>query len=140
HREDLAHVLRECLAKGGGVGKYWTPVVPLNDQAFPERFSPVRYPEDDKLIAIRPQERGNNRHTVSRLGEGKQGVGSAAFEQDFGFYVRQTASRIELHAHRVTWLQQQQRIGCKAADIDRFGCANVEGRSARGQYLVRLQW
>jgi hypothetical protein len=55
-------VLRERLAKGCGVGKYWTPVVPLNDQAFPKWLSPVRYPEDDKLIAIRPLERSTDRN------------------------------------------------------------------------------
>jgi hypothetical protein len=47
--------------------------------------------------------------------------------------------RVELHAHRVTRLQQQQRMAGEAADIDHVGGAHGERRRARGQDLVGHQ-
>ena len=101
--------------------------------------APVCYAEDPQRIAICSQERRNDRHALPGFRERQQGVGRAAFEQDVGFDVCQTARRIELHAHRVARLQQQQWMGRKAADVDHFAGSNVERWIARGQDLVRQQ-
>ena len=46
-REDLAHILGERLAKALGIGRHWTPLVPLNGISLPAYISNsigLRYP------------------------------------------------------------------------------------------------
>jgi hypothetical protein len=46
NRKDLAHVFGEPLAKALGIRQEWAPLVPLNDQSLPKRFTPVCYAQN----------------------------------------------------------------------------------------------
>src|SRR6266478_9076962 len=73
-REDLTHILGERLAKALGIGRHWTPLVPLNGESFSNRLAAVCYADDSQFVAICSQERRNDRHPVSGLREREQGV------------------------------------------------------------------
>jgi hypothetical protein len=97
----------------------------------------VCYAHDSQRVAIRLQERWNDRDPLTGLGQREQGVRRAALEQNVGLDVCETASCVEQPPNRVTGLEQKQRITCEVADIDHSGVAKLERWGARGQNLVR---
>src|SRR5262249_683997 len=97
------------------------------------------YADDSQCMAIRSQDRRNDRHALAGLREREQGMRCAALEHNVWLDVCETASCIEQSANRVTRAQYQHRIECQAADIDHAGVTKLERRSAGGQNLVRRQ-
>ena len=94
-RKDLAHILGERLAKALGVGRHWTPLVPLNGISLSNRLASVRYADDSQFVAIRSQERRNDRDPLPSLREREQSVRRAALEQNIGLDVCETASCVK---------------------------------------------
>ena len=94
-REDLAHILGERLAKALGIGRHWTPLVPLNGISLSNRLAAVCYADDSQCVAIRSQERRNDRYPLPGLREREQGVRRAALEQNIGLDIRETASCVK---------------------------------------------
>ena len=94
-RKDPAHILGECLAKALGVGRHWTPLVPLNGISLSNRLASVRYADDSQFVAIRSQERRNDRDPLPSLREREQCVRRAALEQNIGLDVCETASCVK---------------------------------------------
>src|SRR6516164_8422146 len=54
-REHLTHIIGEGLAKALGIGRHWTPFVPLNGISLSHRLAPVCHADDSQSIAIRSQ-------------------------------------------------------------------------------------
>jgi hypothetical protein len=94
-REDLAHILGERLAKALGIGRHWTPLVPLDGISLSNWLAPVRDADDSQRVAIRSQQRWNDRYPLPSLREREQGVRCAALEQNVGLDIRETASCVK---------------------------------------------
>jgi hypothetical protein len=73
-RKDFTHILGKRLAKALGIGRHWTPLVPLNGESLSNRLAAVCYADDSQCVAIGSQERRNDRHPLSSLREREQGV------------------------------------------------------------------
>jgi hypothetical protein len=73
-REDFTHILGKRLAKALGIGRHWTPLVPLNGESLSNRLAAVCYADDSQCVAIGSQERRNDRHPLSSLREREKGV------------------------------------------------------------------
>ena len=85
-------------------------------KSLSKRLAPVCHADYFQRVAIRPQERRNNRSSLPGLGEREQGMRRAALKQNVE--LDETASGVEQSPNRVTRSKQQQRIGREMADIN----------------------
>src|SRR5262249_20082414 len=83
--------------------------------------------------------RWNDCHTLSNLRQSKQDVGRPTLEQNAGLHVCEAASGVEQSPDGIAWVQQQQGVQGKTADIDGACMAEIEGRGASCQGVGRRQ-
>src|SRR5262249_11221896 len=100
-------IFRARLAKALGIRRHGAPFFPLDGISLSKRPATMSYAHDSQRMAIRSQQRGNDRYPLAGLGKREQGVRRAALEHNIGLDVRETASCVEQSANRITRVQQQ---------------------------------
>src|SRR5215831_6535412 len=89
--EDLPHIFGERLAKALGIRRHGAPFFPLDGISLSKRPATMSYAHDSQRMAIRSQQRGNDRYPLAGLGKREQGVRRVALEHNIGLDVRETA-------------------------------------------------
>ena len=85
-------------------------------------------------------ERGrNDGYPVLGFGESQQGMWRAGFEPNVGFEAREAAGCVKGSAKAVPIIQQEQRVRCKARNLDRALAAKRHRWMAGGKELSRFQ-
>jgi len=115
--EDRLHVFGQRFAKSDGINRKSAPPVPLNCNSLSNRFAAIGYAGDPHGVSVRSLQRRDDRHAMSDLGQRKQRVRCATFQQNIGPDVGEAASGVEEDPDRIARVQQQQRIRDKVADI-----------------------
>jgi hypothetical protein len=137
--EDRLHVVGQRFAKGHGVGRKSAAPVPLNCKSLSNRLSAMGYAGNTQGVSVGSLKRGDDRHTMTNLGQSKQCVRGATLEQDIGSDVCEAAGCVEQPADRIAGVQQQQRIRRKTADIYDARLPESDGWSSDSQGVNRRQ-
>src|SRR5262245_176212 len=82
--ELLANVLHEQRREVFGIAGQRAALVPEYRQRNVKRLAPVRDTHDSQLAAVGPQDRRNDRDTVTGLRQRQQGMRCAAFDEHVG--------------------------------------------------------
>jgi hypothetical protein len=138
-RKDLAHVCIQKFAKIPGILRKHAAAVPQRGQRELQWSAPVRYASDAKPIAMGWQDGGHNRHPVSGLGEGQEGVRGATLDENIRLEPCEAAGAIKRVADHEAGFQEQERIGGKAAYFDASARPEPKRFVAGGKKFERRQ-
>jgi len=133
------HVFGQRFAKSEGISRKSAAPVPLNCDALSNRFAAMGYAGDLHGVSVRPLERRDDRHAMADLGQRKQRVRCATFQQDIGSDVREAASGVEQLADGIATVQQEQRTGGKVAHVYHTRATEIERWRSDRQGISRRQ-
>jgi hypothetical protein len=94
----------------------------------------MRYAGDPQIVAVCSLQGWDDCHTLPDLRQSKQSMWCATLEQNIGLDICEAASRVEQAPNGIA-VQQQQRIGGKAPNINPTRIAEFEGCGSDGQCL-----
>src|SRR5215831_21422122 len=110
------------LAKGHGVARQRTALIPQDRQRLAQRTTPIQDANNFQIVPMRSEGRCNDGYPVLGFGENQQGMWRTAFEPNVGPEAREPARCVKSSAKPVSAIQQEQRMSRQPSDLD---CATV---------------